>query len=490
MSVLIGRQKEREILERLLRSKKAEFLAIYGRRRVGKTFLISEFFKNRGFYFEVTGSPDAPKSEQLSNFAEALADQMYNGIPQKIPKTWSEAFTLLRRAIDKTVQDQRKIILFFDELPWLATKRSGFLSAFQYLWNHYLSRDSRIILIVCGSAASWMIKNIIYNKKGLYGRLTAEIRLAPYSLDETETYLKAQHVDLDRRQIIDIYMALGGIPQYLSLVQPGRSSAEIIQELCFTPGGAMVTEFYKLYRSLFDDPLRYIKVIEVLKDRRYGLPRGDLAKAIGIKQGGSLAEILRALVESGFILHLPDIGKKSKGGRYILVDEYSLFYLSWIKEAIDSHAMGIPDYWLRKHQTAGFYSWAGYAFEAICYRHIDRIINALGLTVVATSATSWHYAPQKETEGGAQIDLVIDRADRCMNLCEIKFSYDPIAIDKRIADELERKKRIFRQVTKTRKSLFITLITASGVKENDYSRSIINSKLTLDALFNAKSPSS
>lgn len=484
MSELIGRKKEKEVLERLLQSNKAEFLAIYGRRRVGKTFLISHFFRHKGFYFEITGSPDAPKHEQLSNFADALAEQMFNGIPQPIPKTWSKAFTHLRLAIDQVAKDQKKVILFFDELPWLASKRSGFLSAFQYAWNHYFSRDSRIILIVCGSAASWMIKNIIYNKKGLYGRLTAEIRLAPYTLDETETYLKAQNVTLDRRQITDIYMALGGIPQYLSLVLPGKSSAQVIQELCFQPGGTMVTEFYKLYRSLFDEPMRYIKVIEALKSHRYGLSRGDIAKAIGIKQGGSLAEMLRALVESGFIMHLPDIGKKTKGGRFILVDEYSLFYLSWIKEAIESHAMGIANYWLRKHETSAYLSWAGYAFEAVCYRHIDRIIKALGLTAVATSVTSWtHHVPKGSKEEGAQIDLVIDRADKCMNLCEIKFSQEQITMDKRFVNELERKIRIFRNVTKTRKTLFTTIISAFGINENDYSRGYLHSQLTLDALF-------
>jgi hypothetical protein len=484
MSELIGRKKEKEILERLLQSNKAEFLAIYGRRRVGKTFLISQYFKNRGFYFEITGSPDTSKAEQLSNFAQALSEQMFYGIPQPTPKTWPQAFTQLRKAIDERAKGQKKVILFFDELPWLAGKKSGFLSAFQYLWNHYFSRDNRIILIVCGSAASWMIKNIIYNKKGLYGRLTAEIRLAPYSLAETEAYLNAQQVFLDRRQIVEIYMALGGVPQYLSLVLPGKSSAQVIQELCFTQGGAMIAEFYKLYRSLFDDPLRYIKVIEALKSHRYGVTRSDLAKASGLKQGGSFAEMLRALEESGFILHLADIGKKIKGGRYILVDEYSLFYLSWIKEAIETHAMGISDYWMRMQQTPKFLSWAGYAFEAVCHRHADKIIQALGLSVVATSVTSWFHAGKKEpSEAGAQIDLVIDRADKCMNLCEIKFSQTAITLNKTGAEELERKRIIFRKITKSRKTLFTTLITASGVTENSYSRSIVHSHLTLDDLF-------
>jgi uncharacterized protein len=481
---VIGRKKEREILERLLQSKKAEFLAIYGRRRVGKTFLISQYFQKRGLYFEMTGSPDAPKAEQLANFSQALSEQMFFGIPQSTPKTWPQAFVQLRKALDETAQNQNKIILFFDELPWLATKRSGFLSAFQHLWNRYLSRDNRIILIVCGSAASWMIKNIIYNKKGLYGRLTAEIRLFPYSLAETENYLKAQNVHLDRRQITEIYMALGGVPQYLSMVLPGKSSAQVIQELCFTQGGAMVTEFYKLYRSLFDEPLRYVKIIEALKNHRYGLSRENLAKITEIKRGGSLTEILRTLEESGFILHLPDLGKKTKGGRYILVDEYSLFYLSWIKEAIEEHAMGIPDYWIRKQQTPAYLAWAGYAFEAICHRHVDRILLALGLNAVATSITSWHYAPPKGSgEEGAQIDQVIDRADKCINLCELKFSQTPIALDKNLTNELERKREIFHRVTKSRKTLFISLITASGMKDNDYSRAVVQSHVSLDDLF-------
>lgn len=484
MAQIIAREQELEILERLYRSKEPEFLAIYGRRRVGKTFLIRNYFQDKGVYFEITGVPNASLSEQLKNFSIAFADRFYHGKSQSIPKDWIEAFTLLRHQIEQ-INSKQKVILFFDELPWLSSKRSGFLSALEYFWNRYLSGFDNVILVVCGSAALWMIRKIIYNKGGLYGRLTAEIRLQPYTLRETERYLQARGVELDRRQIVEIYMAMGGIPKYLNVARKGMSSAQIIQTACFSEQGPLMLEFNKLYASLFEHHDRHLSIVEALAGKHSGMDQEEILRAIPLQSGGTFTKTLRELEESGFIKFIPQFGKKKKEGNYCLIDQYSLFYLQWIKPAINHHVTALSkDYWLRMQVQGSYRAWAGYAFEGICLQHIQQIVKALEISVVATSATGWYYRSSAESDqGGAQIDLVIDRADQCINLCEIKFSNAPFTINKEYARRLEHKLHCFREVTKSRKTLFTTLITPYGVQQNRYYFSSVHNQITIDQLF-------
>jgi len=482
MTQIIARQREIASLKKLSLSGRPEFLAIYGRRRVGKTFLIREFFKNeRGVYFHLTGVKDAPVKKQLRNFVTEFK-RVFGSLPDQLPKDWQGAFSLLREAIDGLSGTER-IILFFDELPWLSTRRSGFLQDLDHLWNRYLSSNNRIILIVCGSAAAWMIRKVIRHKGGLHGRLTATMKLMPFDLSETEQFLKSQNVLLDRRQIIDLYMAIGGIPKYLTYVERGLSATQIINKICFN--GPLLDEFDELYSSLFENHENHISVIRVLANRNQGLTKKEIGAAIGKSLGGGMNKILDELEQSGFILLIPELGKTKKDVRYRLSDEYSLFYIRWIERSKNLNIGGLDgNFWLNAEGSPESRAWAGYSFEGICLKHIAIIKQALGISGVLTQTAGWIYKSKKGSlEKGAQIDLIIDRADNCINLCEIKFSSHPFVISKTCENDLRQRKGIFIEKTKSRKAIFLTFITLYGVDKEAGHFGIVDKELTMDDLF-------
>jgi len=476
---IIGRQRELAILTRLWESPKAEFLALYGRRRVGKTFLIHQFFQNKGIYFEITGSHKAPKKEQLRNFTRALRDlfgQTHNF------QEWDEAFDVLRAYIEKS-DPSKKFIFFIDELPWLAAPKSGLLPALEHLWNRYLSRMPNVLLIVCGSAAHWMIKKIIQDKGGLHNRLSERINLEPFTLAEAELYVKEQQIEFDRKQFTELYMALGGVAKYLNDLPKGKSAAQIINEFCFQPQGRLFNEFNRLYESLFNNSDKHIRVIQTLaKKPRGGLKHSSLLKAAKLPPGGSSSTVLEELEESGFIMSQTAFGKSSKERVYRLIDEYSLFYLRWINPIQEDLFRNFdPDYWNKQRGSASWNEWAGHAFENICLKHSFNIKKKLGISGVTTKESHWQYFPSEKSEKGAEIDLVIDRTDSCINLCEMKFSKDLFIIDRDYAKELDSKREIFRKQTKTTKTLFTTLITTFGVKTTKTTYNFVN--IELDDLF-------
>lgn len=477
---IIGRKKELKVLEELLQSPRAEFLAVYGRRRVGKTYLISEFFKDKGTYFELTGIKNASKSEQLKNFSVEFGDRFFKRKRPNPPKDWTEAFTMLRHELDQFKEE--KILLFFDELPWLASPKSGFLQALDHLWNRYLSRDKRVILIVCGSAASWMIKKVINNKGGLYGRLTRQIQLLPYNLKETKEFLFSRGIHLDHKQIIELYMAIGGIPKYLDYVPRGKSAAQAIQDICFNPQHAMANEFHRLYDSLFDNSQVHIKVTTLLAKNAQGLTKQEIIDKVDeLTSGGGSTELLDELEKSAFIRFVPQFKHKKKAGRYLLIDEFSLFYLNWMHPL--STGQLNQQQWMRMTQSPKYKTWAGYAFEALCLKHTEQIIRGLGLTVVASSYSGWRSTSLEKESKGAQIDLIIEREDRCINLCEIKFYKDTFTITKDYAENLNHKRLLFSRQTGTNYTLFNTLITTYGAKENEHYRSCIDTQLVMDEFF-------
>ncbi len=484
MQKIIGRQREIRILEKLHKSEKAEFLAVYGRRRIGKTFLISQFFRNSSVYFEVTGSKGASKAEQLANFHREFVALFKPEANYTSPKSWDEALHRLKEAIS-LINPEQKVILFFDELPWLSSPKSGFLQALDYSWNRHFSRMPNVLLIICGSAASWMIKKVINSRGGLHGRLSAEIRLQPFSLSEVEAFFQQHQINLTRKQIIEIYMATGGVPKYLTYVERGKSSAQIINALCFSPQGPLLKEFHKLYDSLFEDAYRHVKIVRALADKREGMGQQELFKAANLPIGGRSNELLDELEESGFIISTQAFGKEVKERKFRLIDEYSLFYLAWIDSAKQSLLQGTDkDYWGKIQTTSTWHTWAGYAFENVCLKHVSKIKEALEIGGVSTRESHWrHFPPKKTAEKGAEIDLVIDRADQCINLCEIKFYNGIYTMTKTDVDDLERKKTVFREKTKTRKSVFMTLITPYGVAENEHYSSCVDNQLMLEALF-------
>ncbi len=484
MGKIIGRKEEIKKLQALINSTQAELLAIYGRRRVGKTYLISEFFKDKGVYFELTGIPKGKMSDHLRRFPMAFHEAFLSPEILPYPKDWTEAFSLLIKKLKK-IPEKRKVIFFFDELPWLATPRSDLLISLEHAWNRYLSRRKNFIMILCGSAASWMINKIINNKAGLYGRLTEKIQLQPFSLLETEDYLKAKNIQLDRKQIVEIYMVTGGTAKYLNHIKKGLSSSQIIQSLCFSPQGFLATEYKLLFQSLFDNAKIHTDTLEALSESKHGLTLVEIIKKTNISSGGRLSNILNELESSGFIQFIPFYNKRKKEGHYRIIDEYSLFYLAWIRQALFNQNRPISNnYWLNLHRSPKFLNWAGYAFETICLKHINRIIEALKISIVSKSVAYWAYRPRKkEKTSGAQIDLIIDRSDNCINLCEIKFSDSRFVIKKDYAEKMNQKREVFRSITETKKTLFNTIITSYGAIENAAYHSCIDQQVDINSLF-------
>lgn len=481
---IIGREREKRILGKLLQSEGAEFLAVYGRRRIGKTFLINQFFKNLCVYFEITGSKGASKKEQLADFHREFIALFKPEAAYVPPKDWSEAFHLLKNEIS-LIGPSQKVVLFFDELPWLASPKSGFLRALEYFWNRHASRMPNIIVVICGSAASWMIKKVINNKGGLYGRLSAEIRLQPFSLGEVEEYFQEHRIILTKKQIVEIFMATGGVPKYLNFVERGKSSAQNINALCFTPQSPLLKEFHKLYSSLFNEAHKHVKIVRELANKRQGMTQTEICTALGASKSGRFGDLLEELEESGFIIGFQSYGKQQRERKFRLIDEYSLFYLTWIDSAKQSILQGVDkDYWGKMQTSPAWHTWAGYAFENICLKHVSKIKEGLEIAGVSTTESYWQYLPPKgRSESGAEIDLMIDRADQCINLCEMKFYNSVYSMTKEDAEDLERKKAVFRQKTQTRKAVFVTLITPYGAKENEHYLSSVDNQLTIESLF-------
>ena len=481
---IVGREKELEILEAIYQSNDPHFLAIYGRRRIGKTFLIHEFFESKGIFFEITGIKEGSLKEQLFQFSNEFSKKFNDGNPITPPKTWGEALKSLQEAIEK-IEDGKKIILFFDEVPWLASRRSRFLNTLEHFWNRYISRNKNVILIICGSSASWIIRNVINNRGGLHGRLTKKIRLLPFTLAETEKYLLSRHIELDRKQIIDIYMAIGGVPKYLSYVARGKSAAQIIDDVCFNLQGSLYNEFDNLYKSLFDNYHHHIAIVKALAKAKNGLTKDELLTKVKLTSGGTSSRIIEDVVNAGFVVYVPSFAKKKSGGTYHLIDEYSLFYLTWMA---DISSIGLENidgnFWSKKQTTGKYNAWSGSAFESLCLKHIQKIKCALGISGISTVESGWHYIPKKGSEEtGAQIDLVIDRSDHCINLCEMKYSNGAITIDKAYEKNLQNKKNMFREKTETTKTLFTTMVTTYSVNKNSHYLSSVENQLTMDDLF-------
>lgn len=476
--MIIGREKQLARLERAYRSKKSQFITIYGRRRVGKTYLIKEFFKPKNCYFmHVTGIQQGKLKDQLEKFTEAVSDAFLGGARLETPRNWKEAFRLLNNEIKRT---EGKVVIFFDELPWLATQKSGLMNQLDYYWNNKWAWMERIIFVACGSSASWILKNIMYNTGGFHNRTTLEIQLLPFKLRETREFLESNGVKLNDRQVLSIYMALGGIPYYLAYIIPGLTAQQNIQGLFFDEDAPLRNEYRKLFDSLFDGAEAYAEIMELLAGNRGGLTRSELQKKAKLSsKGGYLSKRLADLRDTGFIKEYTPWGKV-RGAYYQITDEFCLFYLRWVKGSEEDDFDS--DHWIIQSQRPVYYSWAGYAYEAVCAKHRHHITRALGIKT-ATTFSSWRYVPHDNSERGAQIDLVIDRIDNAITLCEIKYTDKPYVIDKKSAEGLNRKIDIFKKQTKTTKQIFLAMVSASGLKETIYSEEMVSGVVTLEDLF-------
>jgi uncharacterized protein len=473
---MIGRNKEIDILTNAYSAQKPELVAVFGRRRVGKTYLIGSFFKGK-IDFELTGLKDGTKAQQLRNFAYSLKDAKKTADLPKPPVDWLEAFHQLKTHLEALPNQEKRKVVFIDELPWMASGKSDFLTGFSYFWNSYATKTN-IIVVICGSATAWMIQKIINDKGGLHNRVTRRIHLQSFTLAETEAYFQEKNIVFDRYQLLLLYMTMGGIPHYLDQVEGGKSAIQNINEICFQPQGLLRTEFGNLYSSLFLNSERYEAIVKALSSTWKGMSRMDIIAKTKIQDGGGLTMMLQELEQSGFISSYIPFGKKKKDTLFRLTDCYSLFYLQFIQNIPMQETIS----WQSLSQTQAWITWSGYAFENICFHHIDTIKAALGIAGVHTNQYSFVAKKNEETDG-AQIDLLIDRQDSVISLCEVKFYNDEWVLSKADADNLRRKKSVFRHVTNTKKQIFIVLITTFGLIKNKHSLGLVDNVLDMNALF-------
>ena len=468
---ITGRKQEQETLKSLTESNEAQFVAVFGRRRVGKTFLIREYFDNK-FTFYHTGLANSGIEEQLHSFNASLNE--YGKTVYKESQTWFDSFDQLRHLLSSSRTKGKKVV-FIDEMPWLDTPRSRFISALEFFWNGWASAQKDVLLIVCGSATSWIINKLINNHGGLHNRVTQQIYLRQFNLSECVEYYANQNFDISDNEIVESYMIFGGIPYYLSLMKKNLSIAQNVDNMLFVEKALLKNEFQNLYSSLFKKAENHIKIVEALSEKAKGLTREEIINAAKLPNGGSVNRILEELELSGFIRRYRNYGKKIRHSIYQLTDFFTLFYFNFLKDntVMDEH------YWTNFIENARHRVWSGYAFEQVCLAHLPQIKQKLGISGVLTNTCSWSG---NDKENGAQIDLVIERNDRVINLCEMKYASGEFAIDKKLDENLRNKRGTFREETKTRKSLHLTMITTFGLKRNKYWGNI-QSEITVNDLF-------
>lgn len=472
--LLIGRDVQKKLFTEALDSAKSEFLVVYGRRRVGKTFLIKNVLE--GFIdFEMTGIQNGDLSDQLQNFANKLSE--FKGEDVKTPKNWMQAFGQLKKYLG-SLNPKKKKVLFLDELPWIDTHKSKFLGMLGHFWNDWATYNN-VFLVVCGSAASWMINNVLNDRGGLHNRATQYLPLQPFTLRETEQFLKAKNIKSNRYQVVQLYMALGGIPYYLDLLKPSESIPQNIDRLCFDIHGFLRDEFGRLYKSLFEKAENHIAVVKALASKWKGLTRKEIIAATALKDGGGLSRILEELEKSAFIQQYAPFGKKKKGSLYRLTDNFSLFYLKLMAQKSLSDQQGV---FLKLFTNPTFRTWSGYAFENTCFIHYRQIANALGITSIFHEFSTFQFSGN-EDYNGIQIDLLIDRADDVINLCEVKFSNNDFKLTPVYKKQLRDRTETFSSISKTRKSVLTTLITTYGLHNAPTHLDVVQNVLTLEDLF-------
>ncbi len=462
-------------MERFCQSGRPEFIALYGRRRVGKTYLVEQLYGNR-FSFSVTGIIGGKRKDQKTVFMNSLRRSGYEGAEFK---TWYEAFGILKTVLDGKIRGTERCILFFDELPCFDTARAGFVKAFGDFWNDWCLRHPEVMLIVCGSATTWMIKNIIDSHGGLHNRITHEMHIHPFSLGETEQYLLSNGIEWDRLSVIQIYSVLGGIPYYLGLIDKGDSSAMAVDRLFFGRDAELKNEYSRLFKSLFNAPEPYMKIVGMLSKCRKGMTRDEISAKMFRKDNGHLSEYLDNLVACDFLrlYYVKDSkGKKLKktGGIYQITDFFTIFHDTFLSSPTTD-----PNFWSRNLNSAKMNNWCGLAFERICMCHIEQIKQAIGIGSIGTEYYSWR---SRQAESGAQIDMVIERADRMINVCEMKYSEDEYSIQKDEDLKLRNRVGAFRRETGTKYPIHKTIVTTFGLKRNAYSAAI-DDVVTMDDLF-------
>lgn len=472
-NILIGRQREIAELEWAVKSDRSEFIILYGRRRVGKTFLVRKFFDDK-YTFHYVGAHRQPKNLQLQNFSEALAN--YSGGEVCPIESWHDAFLRLEEYLEGCA-DSRKII-FFDEMPWMDSQGGEFVDELEYFWANWVQNRDDIVFIACGSATSWMKEKLEDNQGGLHNRMTHKIYLRPFYLSECKAYLAHRGFDWSDYQILQCYMIFGGVPYYLSLLRPNLSLPENVDSLIFRRGGDLANEMNELYNALFKNADRYMAVVKLLATKRQGFLRSEIEQATGFS-GGGLSKMLDNLERCDFVVSYAQFGNRNKLTLYRLSDFYTLFYFRFV----EGNRSRDEQYWLHHYTDRSVESWEGFTFEEVCLRHLAQIKRGLGISGIATEASSWRYVPGKGVDGkGAQIDLVIKRSDKIIHLVEMKFSETKYSITKDYANRLQERKALFMEQTKIMRGAVLTFVTPSGIAQNSNS-GIVHSQITSKDLF-------
>ena len=474
---MVGREKERAELERIYRSKQAELVAIYGRRRVGKTYLVDEVFQDK-IIFRHAGL--SPLKEDTNNLLRAQLEHFYNSLKlfgletKHRPRNWLDAFFMLEQLLQSKDDGSRQVV-FLDELPWLDTPRSGFIRAFEGFWNTFGCHRKNLLVIICGSANSWMMNELINNHGGLYGRVTHEIKLSPFTLSECEEYYKSKNVPFSRYDIVQSYMIFGGIPYYMGYMSEELSLAQNIDKVFFDKGANLRLEYDRLFESVFKRPDIIKSIVEILYKRNMGYTRKEIADKLKISDGGHLTKDLNALIASDFIVKYVPFGLDKKE-YYKLVDPFCLFYIHFVKKQIEEN----NHYWQQNSENQKVVVWRGLAFENVCFNHIEQIKEAIGIKNVITSESAW--TKKVGDEEGIQIDMLISRKDNAINMCEIKFYSDDFVVTKEYYKTMQQRIEALRSLVSPKMSIYSTLITTYGLKKNEYSGAFIKT-ITFEDLF-------
>jgi hypothetical protein len=471
---LVGREDEQKILKHCFQSSESKLVAVYGRRRVGKTFFIREYFGD-AIQFEVAGLFQGEMSDQLEHFSSTLAKKGFVPATLSRPESWKKAFDLLSLYID-SLKDKGKKVIFIDEMPWFDTPRSKFLMAFESFWNSYCTKRKDLLVVICGSAASWIIKKVLQNKGGLHNRVSEKIALQAFTLYETEKFLIQKGIKWSRFDIAQLYLTIGGIPYYLDAIRKGESASQFIDRACFKQNGILYYEYEELYSSLFANSYQHQMVVAQLAKIRQGLNREQIIEKTKITSGGTLTKVLLELEKSGFIEQSREYTGNINATRYKLVDNFTIFYFKFMIQ----RNKRVTDSWIKKANDASWLSWSGFAFERLCFLHQKQIKRALGLEAISSEIYTWN----SKEDNGAQIDMLIDRADRVVHVCEIKFTKAKFTIDKAYASNIRNKISQFERLKENKKKvLFFTMITPFATLDNEYYKELVQSEITLGDLF-------
>ena len=478
---MIGRKQEIAELNRIYNRNKAELVAVYGRRRVGKTYLVDQVFKGKISFRHAGLSPiemkelsgRSPMQKQLKHFYTSLIGQGMK--KRECPKDWFEAFLMLEQLLEKKDKGQRMVV-FFDELPWLDTQKSGFLTAFEGFWNTWACHRDNLMVVVCGSATTWIVDKLINNHGGLYDRVTYEIKLSPFTLAECEEFLKHEKVKMSRYDITSAYMIVGGIPYYLGYFEPGKSLAQSVDRMFFDKDAKLKFEYDRLFTSIFDNADMMRNIVEILSKKNCGYTRSEIAEASGYVTGGTLTDALKGLIASDFIEEYVPFGRSKREKHYKLIDPFCIFYNRFVKK----HNRLNESFWMMNNTSQSVVAWRGLAFENVCFNHIPQIKTALGISGISSEQSAW--SKRADDEEGTQIDMIIKRKDNIVNMCEMKFYSTEFKVDKKYHGVLINRQELLEREIPSKSVIHNVLITTKGLKYNEYS-GFFDNVITLDELF-------